>query len=75
MFDLDCALKVDFENYIGAHGHAVFDGFLGRAVAVVVHMGPFDKSVGSHHGVKFLLRHKKVFAPVLFLAAWRARGV
>jgi len=42
---------------------------------VGVHVGPFYQGVGGHHGVKLLLRDKKVLSAVLFLASWRAGGV
>ena len=55
--------------------HPFFDGVARRAVAVAVHMGPFQEGIARHHAVKLFGREKKVFPAMLFLSAWRAGGV
>ncbi len=42
-FDLDGALKIDLQHHVGPLGDALFDGVFGCAVAVAVHLGPFQK--------------------------------
>ncbi len=74
-FNLDGALVINFQNDVGALRHALFQHLFGSAIAVAVHVRPFHKGVGGHHGIKLLLRHKKVFSTMFFLTAGRARGV
>ena len=75
LLDLDGTLIVNFQNDVRALRHALFEHFLGGAVAMAVHMGPFDKGIACHHGVKLLLGDKKVLPAVFFLTAGRSGGV
>ena len=73
--DRQRALKVDFQHHVRALLHPLRDRLARSPVAVTVHFGPFDKSVRLDHRVERTRSDKKVFPPVLFLAARRSGGV
>ena len=68
-------MKIDFQNDVHVLGNFFFNGGARGAVAVAVHMRPFQKRLVGHHAVEFFISDKEILAAVKLLAARRARGV
>ena len=68
-------MVVNFQDHVNTLGYARLNGTARGAVAKAVHMGPFKKLVACDHGVKVSVAAKIIFAAMLFLPTWRARGV